>query len=150
MWQQIGRIPILSTAGPISFYPYSSPLQSEALFSARKRSIEEFGWAQRQVPGSRTVFKAKSAPARIWALAEGEARLIFPLDGCTPGYSRYTAQFELAGLTEALAGIPYSATLRTVSPCRFFCIQRAEIIELLRMYPLLREQLMQTLASVLV
>ena len=90
-----------------------------------------------------------SAPARIWALAEGEARIIFPSDGRKPGYSRYTAQFEMAGLTEALAGIPYSATLRSVSPCRFFCIQRAEIIELMRMDPLLREQLMQTLASVL-
>jgi CRP-like cAMP-binding protein len=147
VWQKVGRIPFVTAGDRITFNPYASPLKCEVLFSARIISSGHIGWAAEQIPGNRSVFKSKTAPARLWVLAEGKARMIFPSNGQIPGLSRYVAPFELTGLTETLARLPHNSTVQTVTPCRFFCIQRAELLDLLRTDEILRDALILTLAS---
>jgi CRP-like cAMP-binding protein len=147
VWRSAGRFPLPSAAGHVSFYRYASPLRSARLFSVIERSIEDPDQQISDLPGGRVAFKALSLPARLWVIVEGKARLIFPAEGWRPGNSRVTDPHELIGLTETLAGIPYSATLQTISKCRFYSVQRLDLIRLLSVDRSLREDLLLTFAT---
>ena|SRR5687768_4640717 len=148
VWRSAGPIPLSSTVGRVSFYRYASPLRCDHLFSAIERSIENVGRAVWEIPRNRLIFKARSAPAHVWVIAEGEARLIFPVNARrAAAYSRLTAPYELVGLTETLADLPYNASLQTVSACRCLTVSRPELIRLLTVDALLRDELILTVAS---
>lgn len=143
-----GRISAQAVAGSVSLYRYAFPFRSHCLrsyFEAHSKEAEEP--LTRDYRQFSVIFEAHSAPARVWLLAEGSARLIFPAAGKTPPYSRLTIRGELVGLTETMAELPYGATLETISECKYHTVGRQALTRLLDRDPVLTAELLFTLAD---
>ena len=126
---------MLTAEKAIFIHSAMSPVEAAALFaglsSGGTGKLAE-AVSSRQFPAEASVFEDSAGPALIWILRSGRARLIFEKKA---GISREVKPGEICGLTEALAELPYSATLVAETPCRFDVIESGRLFELLAAEP---------------
>ena len=91
--------------------------------------------------------QAGSAPACVWWVLSGSARLTFPSGGMASSVSRPIILGELIGLSETVAQIAYGAALKAESECRCLSISRHELMNIILQDGSLLDEMLLTLAE---
>ena len=135
----------MQVVGGDSLYKYALPFRSNRLnsyFDLSSRSVV-VGFHE---PNT-VIFQVRSAPACVWLVRTGNARLIFPSKGKVRSISRPTVLGELIGLSETIAQIAYGATLTADPECTCVSISRADLMEILLRDANLKEELLSKLSE---
>ena len=126
------------------------PFDADDLFDfedeVERREVERI-FVERTYRFDEMVFEQGFAAADVWRLVSGMAVLSQYDASHEPSFVRMVRPGEILGLTETLAGLPYSATLRAVSSCVFNCMKQSDLVWLLHRRPRLRQRIVRVLAA---
>jgi len=122
----------------ISEYFFGNAFSADLLFCDLSPRTGQFLTAIKQkklFKKDEIVFANRQMPCCVYFLREGKAELSTNLTPPENNLVRAVEPNEILGLTEAIGGLPYETSVKTLTPCLFECIERADFIGFLQTEP---------------